>query len=1010
MVNKYNALILNLVSVLFLFLSIIQLSIGQGATPTADVDNSIDQCGTVFFEKKQAQAMGYFGTRQYFESWVDTKGVEMKQNAQGNRTLANEKRRLPVVVHVIHHGEAIGVGANISEAQILDQIRILNEDFQMQNPDFAANTPSEFLDVAANAGIEFVLAKQDPQGMSSSGINRVLGPKETYGLNDAALIGQLASWDPEEYINIWVLPLTPPTIGFAGFPVSNELEGLNNPSPTPETDGVTIDYNYFGSIGTAVQNSRGRTATHEMGHFFGLRHIWGDGGCEVDDYVTDTPLQSQSNNTCIVTPRFTCDSRDMVENFMDYTPDRCMSLFTEGQVERMDVILNFSPRRASLPTSRALFEPQLFDSDIELLEIVSPSVYICDYSFTPIIEVVNKGKDPVNKVRASIKANGLELETKDFDVSIAPGETLELEFDVVTLNAESTVFTAEVLLVNGFEDDDTSNNRRSVTTALPVSQTLPYAYPGHVEASGWEYINGDQGFTWTPVNLQLDNARQEAFLLNGFDYNGQGELDYLVSPVFDLSGIPNPQLSFDLAYSPFSNSAFTETLIVAVSTDCGNTFNLLTAPYNKSGATLATLGGSLNEFFPSSEQQFRKELVNLSAYAGQDNVRIAFVSINGYGNNIYLKNIAINTEETYRYQLGINEVTQPLPVVNGDQILDKLSIDNTGNLPVSSFYVSNSINGLVNESSLFNAITLDANASTSVDLANGFDPGLNEVVYQVSSPNFDQNFGAGDELTSYFIQDDSKILVPWRQDFDSGLGDWISINPENDFSSWQLNPSSGGNSSNQMVLDDMVSNNSYWLVSPEFSLAETGRAGLFFDWGGTGFSSGSQTSFSLIVSKDGGQTGQSLWEMSGEALNKDIDASDDPTLGTFVNLNDFAREEKVRLYFKVNNLNDSDALLFLDNISLYLSDDPDPVVPELNQSLVYPNPAIDNFHISFNLENYQDVKIEFFSLAGQKAYDVSFPNTLNQTYTFGKMHLGTGLFVVKITGENFMLTKKLVVY
>ncbi|EPR69196.1 M43 family zinc metalloprotease [Cyclobacterium qasimii] len=985
-------------------------SIGQSVTATDSLGTSLDRCGTVFFEQKQAQSLGYFGSRQYFEGWVDTKETQMKQERQGNRSLADEIRQLPVVVHVIHNGEAIGSGANISDAQILDQIRILNEDFQMQNPDFATNTPTEFLNVAANAGIEFVLAKQDPQGLPSIGINRVQGPKDSYGLNDAALVGQLALWAPEEYINIWVMSLTPPTIGFAGFPISDELEGLENPIPTRQTDGLSIDYRYFGSIGNISQNSKGRTATHEMGHFLGLRHIWGDGGCEVDDYVTDTPLQSQSNNSCIVTPRVTCDSRDMVENFMDYTPDRCMSLFTEGQVDRMDVILAFSPRRATLLTSRALSDPQFYDSDIELMEIIAPLGYICSTTVSPIIEVVNKGKETVTKIRASIEANGSDLETKDFTVNLAPGESTQLEFNTINLNAESNTFTAEVLLVNDTEDDDWSNNALSITAILPSFEALPYVYPGHGVASGWEYINEDNDITWTPLSLPIDNVTNDVFLLNGFDYSGQGELDYLVSPVFDLSGLQNPQLSFDLSYSPFANSAFTETLIVAVSTDCGNTFNLLSAPYNKSGTSLATLEGSVNEFFPSTEQQFRKEIVNLSAYAGQNSVRLAFVSINGYGNNIFLKNININREETFRYNLGINEILEPLPVVNGDQVLDKLSISNTGNLNLSSFYVSKSVNGSVDGSILVESIDLDVGESTSVDLTNSFDIGLNEVIYQVSEPNFDQNAGGGDEMTRYFIQNDASILAPWRQNFDAGLEDWITINPENDLSLWQVASSSGADN-DQMVLGNMISNNSYWLVSPEFSLATTGRAGLIFDWGGSGFASENPASFSIIVSTDGGQSGQTVWEMSGDNLNKEIStatSNDIPSESSFINLNDFAGEEKVRIYFKVNNTSDAAALLYLDNVSLYLSDDPDPVIPEINQSLIYPNPANNNFYISFNLSDYQDVAIQFYSTSGQLVYDVDFPNTLNQTYTFGKEHLRSGLFVVKIMGDDFMLTKKLV--
>jgi hypothetical protein len=1008
--KHFNALVYYPISVLFFFLAGIHWSFGQVIPPVGEDERSKEQCATVFFEQKQANAMGYFGSRQYFESWVGSKKVQLEEEKQRNRRLDDEIRQLPVVVHVIHHGEAIGEGANISDAQILDQIRILNEDFQMTNPDFITNTPNEFLDVASDARIEFVLAKQDPQGMPSNGINRVLGPKSTYGLNDAALVGQLASWAPEEYINIWVLPLTPPTIGFASFPVSDELPGLGSASANRQKDGVTIDHSFFGSIGNISQNSRGRTATHEMGHFLGLRHIWGDGGCEVDDFVADTPLQSQSNNSCIVTPRFTCDSRDMVENFMDYTPDRCMSLFTEGQVERIDVILAFSPRRASLPTSRALNDPQLFENDIELRNIISPSEYTCTNSLTPVIEVMNKGTSGVSSIRARILVNQEERETRDFVVSLPPGTSAQLEFSALMVNADFYRFTAEVLLVNGAEDDDFFNNTLSVNTTLPAFENLPYAYPGHNEASGWEIKNEDRGQTWQPINLQIDNIIQDVFYLNSFNYPVQGELDYLISPVLDFTEVQNPQLSFDLAYSPFANSAFNETLIVAVSTDCGNTFDLLSAPYNKTENSLATQESTVDGFFPDAEDQFRKEIVNLHAFAGLSSIRVAFVSINDYGNNIFLKNISLNTEETFRYQLGINGIEAPLPVVNGDQTLDRVRVLNTGNLSVSSFFVSKSINGIGRESILFDENNLVVGESTSVEIPNFLDFGLNQVDYEVSAPNYDQNPGNGNQISRYFLQTDATILSPWRQNFDAGeLGAWETINPENNLSSWDVITSSEGG--NELAfLGNMISENSYWLVSPEFSLGQTGRAGLFFDWGGSGFSSRGLTHFSLMVSKDGGQTGQTLWEVAGDDLNKEIGPANenDPSQRNFINLNAFAGEEKVRLYFKVNNINDPDGRLLLDNISLYFSDDPDPVIPEINETLIYPNPANDNFSISFNLADYEDVNIQFFSTAGQMVYDVSFPNTLNQTYSFGKAHLSIGLYIVKINGENFTLTRRLV--
>jgi hypothetical protein len=189
---------------------------------------------------------------------------------------------IPVVVHVIHNGEAIGSGTNISNNQILSQINAMNKDFQRLNVD-AANTPAEFLSVAGSFDLEFVLAKQDPFGAPTNGINRVQGTKTVWTINDNATFKALSYWPAEDYLNIWVINI-PSYLGFAQFPVSS-LPGLEDSPNDRLTDGVVIDYTAFGSnfegLGTFnldTKYNRGRTCTHEVGHFFGLKHIWGDDG------------------------------------------------------------------------------------------------------------------------------------------------------------------------------------------------------------------------------------------------------------------------------------------------------------------------------------------------------------------------------------------------------------------------------------------------------------------------------------------------------------------------------------------------------------------------------------------------------------------------------------------------------------------------------------------------------------------------------------------------------------
>ena len=240
---------------------------------------------------------------------------------------------IPVVVNVIYKTGS----QNISDAQIQSQIDVLNADFRRTNSD-ADNTWSQAIDT----NIEFCLASVDPDGNPTNGIRRKQTNKPSFSANDGMKSGGqgLAPWDPSSYLNIWVCNLSSGLLGYAQFP--------GGPS---STDGVVIDYAYFGTIGTATAPfDLGRTATHEVGHWLNLRHIWGDGGCSVDDFVSDTPASDGPNYGCAL-GHVSCGSVDMVQNYMDYSDDACMNLFTGGQSLRMDALFAPGGAREGLTTS-----------------------------------------------------------------------------------------------------------------------------------------------------------------------------------------------------------------------------------------------------------------------------------------------------------------------------------------------------------------------------------------------------------------------------------------------------------------------------------------------------------------------------------------------------------------------------------------------------------------------------------------------------------------------------------
>lgn len=249
---------------------------------------------------------------------------------------------VPIVVHVVYNND----DQNISDEQIQSQIDVIYKDFRGLNSEFQ-NIQDNLWPQAADMEIEFYLAQIDPDGNPTNGITRTQTAETGWGAtNDmkSTALGGKDPWDTTKYFNFWTVNFTGDLLGFAQFPGGN-----------PSTDGIVIGAQYFGSSDADTNNDfflsapfdKGRTTTHEMGHFFNLRHIWGDGACGTDDFIADTPESDASNGGCNV-GHTSCGSVDMVENYMDYSDDACMGLFTEGQKNRMRTTLETGGPRDTL--------------------------------------------------------------------------------------------------------------------------------------------------------------------------------------------------------------------------------------------------------------------------------------------------------------------------------------------------------------------------------------------------------------------------------------------------------------------------------------------------------------------------------------------------------------------------------------------------------------------------------------------------------------------------------------
>ena len=412
-------------------------------TPTGQI-----RCLTAESEKLKNELDPNYQTTEQFEEWIAKKIKELPSNPNYN---IKASRNIPVVVHVLYGNST----QNISTAQIQDQIDIMNKDFSATNTDIG-NTPAVFSSAVGNMDIQFCLAQTDPSGNPTNGIDRISIP--TTSVTDAQIetnYGLNNMWDPTKYFNIFVANVSGGLLGKAVFPTGSGLSGLPGGS-APSYDGIMVAYTAFGSIGTAqAPYNKGRSATHETGHWLGLRHIWGDGTCATD-YCSDTPPAQTSNFGCPSFPHNlgTCSGNttgEMTMNYMDYTDDACMYMFTNDQKTRMDAVLLNSPQRKELLTSNVCGAAAL------------------DANFTANTTNINVGQT-VTFTDASTTPNTLNGWSWNFDVTgiggVSPATASTQGPHVVTYNTAGT-FTVSLQANDNAPSSDTETKTAYITVNPP---------------------------------------------------------------------------------------------------------------------------------------------------------------------------------------------------------------------------------------------------------------------------------------------------------------------------------------------------------------------------------------------------------------------------------------------------------------------------------------------------------------------------------------------------------------
>jgi len=548
---------------------------GNQQVSTQSVDTPV-RCATVENEASLQARFPERASTDEFENWLAPKITATKASlSQRSVTVV---QTVPIIFHIITDGAG---SDNVSQALINAQISQLNIDF--------GNLAGSTYGVAADTELQFCAAVVDPNGndLAEPGINRITdyGDDQRFDTYIESTIKPNTQWDPTKYMNVWILSdiqnaSVGSLLGYAQFPSSSGLSGLTANGGNANTDGIAVIASSVGS--TANPNpaggvyARGRTLTHEAGHFFGLRHIWGDGDCGVDDYCDDTPNASGSTSGC-PSGKDTCTTAgvDMIENYMDYSNDTCLNTFTADQKARILAVMSNSPRRMELANSDACnAAPTVKFGSTSPETIIEQSE--CNYQDLTIDLSLSSASTAA--VTATVSVTGTAAVGKDFDLigntvtfasgSTTPSNSLTLRvYNDSFIEANETISLSIAVSTTGDAEATTNTYDLSITNDDIIlglvfggsSITTDVFFEDFEDVTGWSVLDADNdGFTWgiydasaelaiNTANHDYEGAIAAAFSFDAFSQAGTPLTpdDYLISPAVT---IPTTASTVDFSY------------------------------------------------------------------------------------------------------------------------------------------------------------------------------------------------------------------------------------------------------------------------------------------------------------------------------------------------------------------------------------------------------------------------------------------------------------------------------
>ncbi|MBW7840474.1 MAG: choice-of-anchor J domain-containing protein [Chitinophagaceae bacterium] len=1044
-----NPLIRRRLVLTLLILTVAFPGIGQ-QSPKPHSAREIQKCGTMLIMEasirnnpdivKQWQLQGEKKYHEYLTRKSSLKGI------------LNDTIIIPVVFHLIDQADKL---AMIPDRTLYDQLEMMNEAFNGTKADmFRYVIPEEIYNLTGRIPVRFVMARRDPLGNLTSGIERKTGSTPDYIKIKSAAEGGLNAWNTDKYLNVWAGTLPPvggtSILGVGTFPFTNDIG----------PQGVVVDIKSLSYTTNTTRSyyptySEGVTLIHEVGHYLYLWHTFGDQTvCNNTDFRIQAgwPLAAGAGPEGDDTPAEKADaggrahfglpsmnysdgcttesSGEMYGSIMNYFDDRALFMFSEGHGRR--VLSTIEYYRPDLANSDGA-TPPTSTTDAYVVSAmpygnIERRAYIKNN--TPLTaKLRNYGNTPISSIQLTVKIDGTLSFSQVFSVSLLPGKDTILPLG--NINAVAGTHLVEIISSNPNGDVDafTANDTlQSLIIIAGLSKNAPFVETFSSPAfppEDWTIWNPNSDATWTYDGISGYNGGGAASM-KFFTYNKPGALDELIMPPINIGSADSSVLSFKVAYGAYDmqDVSVWDGLEIYLSYDDGRSYQLV---YRKSGTYLASVAGnSRTSFIANTNGNWKYQEVNLSPFIvpGKDFL-IKFRALNGYGNNLYLDDVGISSATRLNRDVTITGLTG-VSLYNCDAMpTPVISVRSNGKDPINSVKINYRIDEMALQTFDKN-LSLTQNNSTIITLPTlaTLPPGGHNLTIYTSMPN-----GLADEapqndtvmMRFYVI---GKSDIPLEESFESATmppAQWV-IQPSVSGLTWEKSTLSASKGISSVMVNNYLYNGmgkGAHLISPRIHpTKDYDSLFLYFDYAYApginypGITGDSEDTLEVKLTLDCGQTFTTLFKKYGnemvtvedpdaQKLHPFVAASKD-WLTVKIYLNPVVGKSDFQVFFSAKGHNRNN--LYLDNINLLGITVP-PLLKEKGY-LFYPSP----FQSQFIIRNYEqptDLRsIQIYNAIGQLVWYRTYNGDAYRQILVNTPGWAPGLYTVKMNFTDRKVVEK----